>query len=211
MNLRLGITEEPRCETCNVGLSGRIYLQKCCYHRFCSAECRHIFVTTRRVEAFTVDGSKLAKSIAKKSVQTQRSSGALTARIKQTLATKRATGQCIPEDQVPAYQAYRNRVKSVTKKQPIRLLENIEKRGPANVDGWHLDHAYSVKQGFLNDVSPEIIGHICNLRMIPAKDNIIKKEGCSITLTELLRQIESHRSCQPGSPTKPCDHLLDRH
>lgn len=70
------------------------------------------------------------------------------------------------------FEKYRNRVDSITRTQPLHLLENIDKRGKAGIDGaYHLDHIKSVFSGFKNSVSPEVIGHISNLQMLPWKDN----------------------------------------
>ena len=52
------------------------------------------------------------------------------------------------------------------------LLENIEKRGRAGVKGaYHLDHIKSMWYGFHNNISPEIIGDISNLQMLPWLEN----------------------------------------
>lgn len=70
------------------------------------------------------------------------------------------------------FQKYRNRVDVLTAKQPIHLLENFEKRGRAGVAGaYHLDHIKSVWYGFHNDIEPEKIADIKNLRMIPWLEN----------------------------------------
>lgn len=75
------------------------------------------------------------------------------------------------------YDRYRNVVNQITRQQPIEILENHEYRGVSGIDGnYHLDHIYPIRQGFLNKINPEIIGHISNLRFIPWKDNIIKDD-----------------------------------
>jgi hypothetical protein len=73
------------------------------------------------------------------------------------------------------FQKYRNKVDVLTAKQPIHLLENFDKRGPAGKEGaYHLDHIISVWNGFHNDIPPEQIANIENLRMIPWLENQIK-------------------------------------
>ena len=64
--------------------------------------------------------------------------------------------------------------------------ENL-KRG---IITYHLDHKISILYGFLNDVSPEIIGHKCNLEMLYYKDNLRKRANCSITIDELTLKIK---------------------
>jgi len=74
-----------------------------------------------------------------------------------------------------AFKRYRNKVDVLTAKQPIHLLENFDKRGPAGKEGaYHLDHIISVWNGFHNDIPPEQIADISNLRMIPWLENQIK-------------------------------------
>lgn len=194
LNLRLGIIEEPKCENCYAGLSGKIYWSQRRYHRFCTEDCRHAFVTEKRTQKLLQNNSELAKIISKKSITTQRSRGTLETRIKKSLCTKRKTGQCILEEDIPAYQAYRSKVHSLTKKQPLHLLENIEKRGAIQHGGWHIDHQYSIHQGFIDSTPPEIVGHICNLKVIPAYENVSKQEKCSLTLKQLLILIENHQN-----------------
>ena len=61
-------------------------------------------------------------------------------------------------------------------------LENYDKRGRV---GFHLDHKYSITEGFKNKVPPKIIGSIDNLEFICYTDNLSKGTKCSITLEKL--------------------------
>lgn len=69
---------------------------------------------------------------------------------------------------------YSRRVRYLTSKQPLHLLENIDKRGPVDLGGWHLDHIVSVRAGFEKGIPAEEIANISNLRMLPAIANIKK-------------------------------------
>lgn len=51
---------------------------------------------------------------------------------------------------------------------------------------YQLDHIYSRKAGFENNIDPTIIAHPGNLRVIPANDNRLKSHNCDMTLEELL-------------------------
>ena len=53
----------------------------------------------------------------------------------------------------------------------------------------HIDHIYSVIEGFNNKILPYIIGSIHNLRIIPFMENCIKQGKCDITLEELFYKI----------------------
>ena len=82
---------------------------------------------------------------------------------------------------------YYEEVWKITLKQNFELLPNFEKRGNIKFkkDAYHLDHRFSISEGFKQGVPPEIIGDIVNLEMIPAIENIRKYGKCSITLKEL--------------------------
>jgi hypothetical protein len=52
---------------------------------------------------------------------------------------------------------------------------------------WHIDHKFSISEGYKNNIDPAIIGHVSNLRMLDRHTNcVIKNSKCSITLIELL-------------------------
>lgn len=53
-------------------------------------------------------------------------------------------------------------------------------------NAWHIDHQFSILKGYQQKVSPLVIGHKNNLKMIPWKDNISKHSKCSIDLDNLL-------------------------
>ena len=84
---------------------------------------------------------------------------------------------------------YRNRVTSVSNAQPLHLLENSDKRGR---DDHHLDHKFSVIDGFEKGILPDIVGHFANLQFIPAKENLLKGRQSSITINELMRKFDKY-------------------
>jgi hypothetical protein len=98
-------------------------------------------------------------------------------------------GKALPLDQLEERDQYCRMVDRVTRCQPIDTLENFDLRAPKN---FHLDHKYSKLEGYKNNVPPEIIGHICNLEMIPYYENTSKQSKCSITLETLLENIEQY-------------------
>ena len=61
-----------------------------------------------------------------------------------------------------------------------------EKRGRTK---YHIDHRYSKKEGFLNNIEPHIIGNIENLELLYFTINCSKKCSCSITINELYDSI----------------------
>lgn len=89
---------------------------------------------------------------------------------------------------------YYNEVRALTEesyrnyKQIINPL-NLERKR----DIYQLDHIYSIADGLRNSVSPEIISHPCNLRMLKAIDNSIKGERSDIDMNNLLSLIQGFK------------------
>lgn len=63
-----------------------------------------------------------------------------------------------------------------------------------NGQGVSRDHMLSVDYGWKNGIDPEIIRHPANCNLMLQSENFLKKEGCSITLEELLIKIEKWNS-----------------
>lgn len=80
------------------------------------------------------------------------------------------------------FKKYRRKVYYWTSKNDLTKLENYDKRGRA---GYHLDHKYSIAEGFKNNVPPKVIGGINNLEFLLHTDNVKKGTKCSVTLEEL--------------------------
>jgi len=90
-------------------------------------------------------------------------------------------------DSVDEYKEYKSNVLRVTNREPIEMLDNYNKRGVSGLEGaYHLDHKYSILEGFKQSIDPEIIGNINNLEFIPWEENVKKRVTCSISKVELL-------------------------
>jgi hypothetical protein len=70
---------------------------------------------------------------------------------------------------------YYAKVWMITEANDLTVLKNHNKRG---FKKYHLDHIYSISEGFKNSIPPELIGNIKNLRFIHHKKNI--KKGAEI-------------------------------
>lgn len=68
-----------------------------------------------------------------------------------------------------------------------KKIPNIELRSKK----FHLDHKYSIHQGFQNNVNPIIIGHWKNLEIVEYMKNLKKYNRCSITLENLIQETNS--------------------
>jgi len=77
---------------------------------------------------------------------------------------------------LPEYKRYRLLVNRETNKQPLYLLENIEKRGRCDINpnAYHLDHKISIHDGFFKNIPYEKIGNFKNLQMLPWRENLSK-------------------------------------
>lgn len=64
---------------------------------------------------------------------------------------------------------------------------------------YHVDHIYSVEEGFKNNVPPEVIGHYTNLRMMWHLDNCRKNTKCHITLEQLMKNYSNSVNGQSGT------------
>lgn len=58
--------------------------------------------------------------------------------------------------------------------------------------GHHTDHKFSQLQGFLDGVSPYLIGFVGNLQFISASENCSKQNKCSISLDTISSGIETY-------------------
>ena len=92
------------------------------------------------------------------------------------------------EDKI-GYIGYRDRVRNLSNRnfKEYRDLYNTSvKRGRE----WHLDHKYSIFEGYKNNIPESIIAHPCNLDLIHHTINESKNINSSITLNELMYKIE---------------------
>jgi len=88
---------------------------------------------------------------------------------------------------------YSSKVRIISEANYRRYKNIIDPRNLRGRD-YHMDHAYSVFNGYLKSVPPEIIGSRYNLHIIKKTDNIIKKNNNSITLRELYKKINENNT-----------------
>lgn len=80
---------------------------------------------------------------------------------------------------------YRRKVWTITNTQDLKGIKDIDKRGME----FHLDHKFSIVEGFRSNIPTYIIGNINNLKILPAKENRQKIGKCSITKEELYKGV----------------------
>lgn len=64
-------------------------------------------------------------------------------------------------------------------------------------EGKVIDHKYSIKEGFINQVPLSILSHVCNIEMISFSDNAKKGAKCSQTMEELIESIQNFKKDNP--------------
>jgi hypothetical protein len=95
-------------------------------------------------------------------------------------------GIWVPLNDLSDYKLYHREVWKYTNQNDITILENYDKRGKTGVEGaYHLDHKFSISRGYIEGISPDLIGSIKNLQFIPWQENVSKQNKCSITKKEL--------------------------
>lgn len=97
--------------------------------------------------------------------------------------TKRLQTGLLTEEKRKDFRAY---ARSCRKLSQLWAKDNGHETGRQT---FHVDHIYSVLDGFKNEVPPSIISHPCNLRILEAKKNSSKGRNSEITLEELYEKI----------------------
>lgn len=100
--------------------------------------------------------------------------------------TKAANGLILDPRDRNEYYRYKMVVLYITEKFRQEITKGY-KTGLAGTPGaYHIDHMFSIMNGYKNYVSPLVIGNKANLKMIPWKDNLSKHSSSSISLADLL-------------------------
>lgn len=71
-----------------------------------------------------------------------------------------------------------------------------------NLNGVSRDHMVSVKYGWLHGISPDIISHPANCKLVLQNDNASKHDDCSISYEQLLERIENWNKKYGGAHIK---------
>jgi len=108
--------------------------------------------------------------------------------IARAVETRISNGYALSPDVRTDYNLFEHRVNRITEynyRKHAHLI-NPNNYPRSRVTGWHLDHKFSKKQGFIEGIPPEIIGHWTNLQMLTDFCNRSKQSKCSITKDELM-------------------------
>lgn len=86
----------------------------------------------------------------------------------------------------PALEKYYLEVINITKQSWKSKFKEINPNNLQRSNQLHLDHIYSISEGFKNNIPAEVIGHWTNLRLIPKIENSSKGAKCHKTIEELF-------------------------
>ena len=105
-----------------------------------------------------------------------------------TYATRVQNGHSVPNDHPSIFKSkksYSRRIRYLTNK-VVKEQNLFPERSMTN----HVDHMFSILQGFKDGISPEILAHPANLRILPGSENSKKNSKSSISLEDLLARID---------------------
>jgi hypothetical protein len=100
------------------------------------------------------------------------------------------TGEWISRFNKEDFFGYKERVRHITEENYKKYFYKIPEAKKRSRQ-WHLDHKYSILEGYKNDINEEVIGHWCNLEMLHHSINESKGYKSSISLNELFELIHS--------------------
>ncbi len=109
------------------------------------------------------------------------------------LQSKIDNGVCRTDEEKSALELYMIEVENHTKDSWYYSYSRINPDGLERGKEYHLDHIYSRKAGFDNNIPPEVIGHWTNLRMLSSKENNGKNSKCDKTKEQLYEDYLSNK------------------
>jgi hypothetical protein len=90
----------------------------------------------------------------------------------------------------PEFKKYYNEVRNITSKNLKKyrqLFDNLDNLGRCgDIGKFQVDRNFSIKRGFEMKITPHLIAHPSNLRVISWEENLKKSNNCDITLNELI-------------------------
>ena len=185
-----GITTRPKCKVCDDQV--RYSSKGKEYYRYCSQKCALSDMVTligvqNTSQLQTVKDKKRKRALEKYGVDNVSKSET----IKENLRNIRKRywdvvnkSKEFTNDGLTKIQ-YRHRCQQYANTQYLRhkhLLDPENKRGKH----WHVDHIYSVSDGFINDIPVNIISDITNLRLIQDTQNYKKHRNSEKTRDQLF-------------------------
>lgn len=93
----------------------------------------------------------------------------------------------LTEEEVKKFENYKKQVRALTAKNYKLNKDFINPNGlKIGKKNHHIDHKYSIHEGYKNGIDCHIIASKENLQVIPYNENLSKQSKCSISLSELI-------------------------
>lgn len=108
--------------------------------------------------------------------------------IERKVQTQRANKEALSGCDMSLREIYRKEVWRHTKRNWYHHKHEIQDSHLRSRE-FHLDHIYSLVDGFKNNIPAEVVGHWCNFRILPAAENLTKHMKSDITIDELMKLI----------------------
>ena len=188
----------PCCKICgNESLFKKFHsgYAETCSNEVCKKELRKKRTVNTNLEKYGVENISQLNCIKQQKLKTLFSNYGVTnvRYLKRTQETIRRTnelsGRWLPYSELDSRKEYELKVRRLSEKQEIQELEFFKLRGPVEKDGYHLDHVYSIADGFKNNIPIHIIANINNLRFIPARQNQSKNSKSEISVMEIINKM----------------------
>lgn len=94
-------------------------------------------------------------------------------------------------EDIDDWKKYKLQVSFLTRQSCLTgMIEDLNKRN----NEWHLDHIFSIKAGYVNNVPAQVIASPVNLRVVSSSYNCSKREKCDIKLEDLYKNYSIWRS-----------------
>lgn len=91
------------------------------------------------------------------------------------------------EEELQAFENYKKHIRQLTEQTYTEYKSIINPNNfKRNKKDYHLDHKFSIIEGFKQNIDPKIMASVVNLEMITAFDNLSKGSNCSITKQDLF-------------------------
>lgn len=203
------IVERPLCKMCNKHVTFNRVKQL--YHTYCGRNCSILDMKTL---IGVVNSSQLESVREKKKIKSLEKYGvdnvSKAVSVQEKISKKRKDywdrvyqSKNFTTDGLSRLE-YARRCHQYADTQYQRYKHVIDPESKRSKD-WHVDHIYSVTDGFLNDIPINVISDITNLRLIPAVENYKKFKSSHKTLQELYEDYEKFNYAASTSSTPTFD------
>lgn len=183
------ISQRPSCKLCSKYVTFNKH--KRIYHSYCSQRCsirdmKSLIGVENPSQLQMVKDIKRKVALMKYGVDNVSKSEEIKNKISQLAIERWEKNYSILGSSLPSSIKEYHRIVRRFTEYNYKKHKDILDPGNLRSKNWHLDHKFSIFEGYRNGIAPEIIGHTVNLEILSSQMNSkIKNKKCSITLAEL--------------------------